>query len=430
MKNKYSYISVVMTMMMVLVLLSSCNSSSPSSATEEDEKDHDHHEIVEGMAVLNKAQREAINIKIGPLSPRIMSGVIKTNGRLKVSPSQKAKITSYVGGNVNSIKVFEGEKVRKGQILATIVHPDIIKMQQEFLGAYNQLDYLKKELERQKLLFDNEVGSGKNYQKIKADYNALLASYKGKKMQLRLLGFNPTRIEKGQIYSSLTIYSPISGYVSDINVSLGKYVDANSEIFTILNTDDLHADLNVYEKDIAKVREGQRVRLKVTSRSSIELEGEIFALGRELTGDSKTIVAHARLDAIPEGVYVDSYVFGDILTTNQSTLAVPEKAIVEDGGKSFIFVLDPIATEKLEAHDREDAEEEGKHDEDDHEAEEGHMHEDNWAFRMVEVVPQFTENGYVAIQIVETLSNDVQVVMDGTFYLLSDMKKGEAKHSH
>lgn len=211
MKNKYSYISLMMTMMMVLVLLSSCNSGSPSSATEEDEKDHDHHEIVEGMAVLNKAQREAINIKIGPLSPRIMSGVIKTNGRLKVSPSQKAKITSYVGGNVNSIKVFEGEKVRKGQILATIVHPDIIKMQQEFLGAYNQLDYLKKELERQKLLFDNEVGSGKNYQKIKADYNALLASYKGKKMQLRLLGFNPTRIEKGQIYSSLTIYSPISG---------------------------------------------------------------------------------------------------------------------------------------------------------------------------------------------------------------------------
>ncbi|MGB0975797.1 MAG: efflux RND transporter periplasmic adaptor subunit [Prolixibacteraceae bacterium] len=427
MKNKY--ISVIMAMLMALVVFTSCNNSTTTSSSESDEEDHDHHEVIEGMAVLNKTQREAINLTMGRLTPRIMNGVIKTNGRLKVSPSQKAKITSYVGGNVNSIKVFEGEKVRKGQLLATIVHPDIIKMQQEFLGAYNQLDYLKKELERQKLLFDNEVGSGKNYQKVQADYNALLASYKGKMMQLKLLGFDPERIEKGQIYSSLTIYSPISGYVSDINVSLGKYIDANTEIFTVLNTDDLHADLNVYEKDIAKVREGQRVRLKVTSRSSIELEGVIFALGRELTGDSKTIVAHARLDHIPEGVYVDSYVFGDILTTNQSTLAVPETAIVEDGGKSFIFVLDLKGTAKLEKHDEEEAKEH-QHKDGDHDGEEPLEHEENWAFRMVEVIPQFTENGYVAIQILETLPNDVQVVMDGTFYLLSDMKKGEAKHSH
>lgn len=463
------------------VAFTACNNTAKQQHKEEKTEDaHDHDEATEGMAVLSDIQRKAIDLKIGELPHRQMSGLVKTTGQLEVSPSNKAEVTAYIGGNVVSIAAFQGDKVEKGQVLATLEHPDIIQLQQDFIEKYNNLQYLEKEYNRQKELYQNQVGSGKNFQRVEADYNTAKAQYQGLKLRLKMLKLKTARIEKGHIAHQLKVLSPISGYVSGINISLGSYIDARTKMFSIRNFDKIHADLSVYEKDINQVKEGQTVRLKVANLPNTELKGKVFAIAKEYETNSRSIVVHASIENPPKKLIADSYVSGEILTNSQTVAAVPETAIVNDGGKQYIFVFDAKGSEaanhqhegedheaKDEDHDHNNTAETHSHDAQkgdthNHEGEEhnhdgekegdthnhegehnhetdGHIHDivkykalkdQKIAYRMVEVIPGLKSEGYVAITAVEKLAHDAVIVLDGAYYLLSDLKKSEAAHQH
>lgn len=433
-----------------------CDNS--NNAASNAEADVHEEEATEGMAVLGKAQRDALNIKLGTIQNRNMTSTIKTNGRLEVAPSDKAEITTFMGGNVKHINVFHGDKVRKGETLAKLEHPDFIKLQQEYVQVSNQLTYLKKEFDRQKVLYENQVGSGKNFQKVESDYRSTNAQYEGLKLQLEMLNLNPKSIESGKLVREINVVSPISGYVSKIDINLGSYVNAETKMFSISNTDKIHADLLVYEKDIAQLSIGQETRLTIANQPGMELKATIFAIAKEYQSDAKAVVAHATIEDAPANLIEDSYVNGEIFTETKTTKAVPESALVNEEGKNYIFVYDDEATEAAghdDGHGHGEAEKEddghghgqAKHDDDD----DGHAHGDkdddddvahedehesdehgneNWAFRMVEVITGVQDNGFVEITLLESLPANAQVVMDGAFYLLSDLKKGEAEHSH
>ncbi|PID67681.1 MAG: efflux transporter periplasmic adaptor subunit, partial [Flavobacteriia bacterium] len=134
-----------------------------------DESDHDHdHEHDHGDSgevLLTQQQYEALQMKTDTLVLRAMSGFVEANGTLEVPPQNQAAITSVVGANVVAIKVAEGDKVSKGQVVAYLSHPDIIKMQTDYLNAYSNSNFLKKSYERQQKLYEAGVGSGANFQK-------------------------------------------------------------------------------------------------------------------------------------------------------------------------------------------------------------------------------------------------------------------------
>ncbi|MDD4608646.1 MAG: efflux RND transporter periplasmic adaptor subunit [Bacteroidaceae bacterium] len=403
-----------------LVALAGCESK---QATSESHKEHE--EETEGVVFLDKNQRDAINLQMGTLQKRNMSSIIKCTGELEVAPNDQAHVTAYVGGNVKSIQVFEGDRVKKGQILAQLEHPDIITLQQEYINAYNSWKYMQKEFARQKELFDNNVGSGKNFQRVEADYQSALSTYEGLKLSLKMLGLNTKLIEKGIIQQSLAVLSPISGYVSKINISLGSYIDARSEMFSIINNDKMHADLEVYEQDIARVKVGQTVLLKVANRNGEELKATIFAIAREFKKENKTVQVHAQISPMPTDLITGSYVEAYIQVGDTEMLAIPQTAIVSDGGKEYLFVYDPLATKKIKnaSHQEGEAHEHEEGDEEQHK-------EGLRAYKMVEIITGIQNDGYSQVTLVDSLSTDAQIVITGAYYLLSDLQKSEAAHSH
>src|SRR5699024_1594846 len=116
-----------------------------------------------------------------------------------------------------AIKVIEGDRVKKGQVLAYLSHPDLVKLQTDYVNNYSKLQYLEKEYQRQKSLYEGEVASGKTFQKTTAEYNSTKALVSGLEAQLRLLGVNPKRIREGKIYNQVPVVSPIDGYVERVN---------------------------------------------------------------------------------------------------------------------------------------------------------------------------------------------------------------------
>jgi cobalt-zinc-cadmium efflux system membrane fusion protein len=390
-----------------LISLISCNNATVNNDAEEHKE-----EGREAFVLLNADQRKALNLNLGTFEMRNLTTVIKTNGQLEVAPDSRAEVSVPIGGNVKSIKVFMGDKVNKGQILALLEHPDYIELQENFAEVANRLEYLEKDYERQKELYEKNVGSGKSYQQSKADYNIAKSKYEGLKARLKLLNISPGKVMEGGISPVVNVVSPIKGFVNRINIKVGTYVDAGDKMFEITDNSAIHADFLVYEKDVSMIKEGQKIHFTIASLPGKEFTSTIFAIGKEFEKNTRAVHIHSRLDNYDPALIPGMYISGHIHTNKHLTRTLPNDAIVTEGTKSFIFVLDNSALNNDEDHN---------HD---------HEHKDIMAFRMVEVIPGSKDDGYTEIKLINDLPEDSKIVLNAAYYLLADMNKEETEHEH
>lgn len=405
---------IVLTLISFSLLFSCTN-----TPRETEHEEHEEH-AAEGVVILNEAQREALNLKLDTFLMRNLTTVIKTNGQLDVPPAGRAEVTAFIGGNVKEINVFHGDKVQKGQILAVLEHPDYIALQEDFAEVANRLDFLEQEYNRQKKLFENNVGAGKDFQQVKADYNTAKAKYEGLKSRLTLLRLSPEKVKAGTISNSIDIVSPINGFLNEVKIKVGTYVGAQDKLFEITDNSKIHADFMVYEKDIHLLKESQKIHFTVANRLGEEFLSTIFAIGKEFESNTRAVHIHASLDKKVSGLIPGMYITGHIHTNDHYTMALPNDAVVTEGTKSYIFVVDNKAL--IEMHEEEEAAGEEHH--------EAHEDEHPMAFRMVEVIPGQKDENYTEIKLIDSLPNNTKVVMNAAYYLLSDMNKGETEHQH
>src|SRR5690606_27372610 len=301
--NKIYKISFRILFFAAFLILGACNNGAEpteGAAQEEgyEEAEGEHAEVKEAM--LSQQQYEALGMQIDSLQQRNMSGFVEANGQLEVPPQNEAAVTAVVGANVAEILVIEGEQVKQGQVLAYISHPDLVQVQTEFLNAANDLALQEKEFARQEKLYDAGVASGETFQRSRAALNNAEGRVQGLRSQLRLLNLNPERILQGNIAQRIPMTSPIAGAVQMVNVKTGQYTQAQTPMFEIVNTEHVHADLMVFEKDVAKVEVGQQVKFTVESRPGTELTAEIISVGKTFEQDPKALHVHAEIENKPE----------------------------------------------------------------------------------------------------------------------------------
>ncbi|QYJ69483.1 efflux RND transporter periplasmic adaptor subunit [Flavobacterium litorale] len=351
---------------------------------------------------LSELKFNSLGIKVGALPTKSLSGVVKANGQLEVPPQYEATVTAILGGNVSSIKVIESEKVRKGQTLAYLSHPDLSQIQTNYIKTFSRMQFLEKEYERQKRLYEEKVGSGRTFQQTEADYQSIKAEVKGYESQLRQLNINTSKIRSGTIYEYVPVISPIDGYIEKVTIQMGQYVASQTPMFTIVDNEYIHADLMVFEKDIHKVKKGQKISFTLESVPRINLTGAIYSVGKQFEQNPKAVHVHAKIDNKEEFLIPRMYINGKIRTSETQITALPEDAIIEEGGKPFIFTAQ-------------------KH------LEDGEV---EWELKPLEVRTGITEDGWVEIKLLEPLLENTQVVFNNAYYLISEMQKSETSHSH
>ena len=344
-------------------------------------------------ALLTRQQFSALEIKTDTLSKQNFSSVVVVNGQLEVLPQNEASVTAIIGANVISIEVFEGKEVRQGQILAYLSHPDLLNLQTRYLNSWNQLKYAEKDFQRQKALYEGQVGAGKDLQKIQSDFYSLAGEVKNLEAQLKLLKLDPIKINQGTIYEKVPVVSPINGFIEKVDVKIGQYVDPQKQMFEVLNNEHIHADLMVYEKDVNKVKVGQKVAFTIESLSGEILSATIFAVGKSFEQNPKAVHVHAEIENKKGLLISGMYITGRISTGNDYVYALPEGALVNEEGKSFVFISEQVG--------------------------------DNWKFSPLEVIPGQQEDGYVEIKLLSPLKKGSLIAMNNAYYLLSEMKKGE-----
>ncbi|MCR9131273.1 MAG: efflux RND transporter periplasmic adaptor subunit [bacterium] len=351
----------------------------------------------ESTVHLSELKFNALGIKLDTLRKKSLSNTVRVNGQLEVPPQHEATVTSVLGANIVSIEVIEGDFVTKNQILAYLSHPNLIQVQTEYVRSWRQMNYLEREYQRQKKLYDEEIGSGQQFQKTEAEYEATRAEVKGSEARLRQLNLNAEEIQSGTIYERIPVVSPIEGYVEDVGIQIGQYVDPQATLFEIINIEHIHADFMVYEKDVHQLKKGQQISFTVESTPDEELVASIFSVGKKFEQEPKAVHVHAEIDDPKEYLIPGMYVRGTIQTSSKKVWAIPEDAIVTDDGKSLIFLADK-------------------------EIENGEV---EWKFTPLEISIGIQQGSWVEIKLYEPLPKGVQVVMNNAYYLISDMKKGE-----
>lgn len=396
-------------------LLMSCGRTAPKVAEHPGEQEH-HEQQTE--VTITKKQFEAIKIQLGSIEQKNLTDVLKVAGFLKVPPQNKASVSAITGGTVQSILVHEGDFVQKGQALATLLNPEFVRMQQEFLDAQSQLTFAEAEYNRQKQLSEKNIGARKTFQQAESNYNSLKAKQNGLRQQLNLLGINTSSLSPDNISSVITIRSPIKGNISHIDINIGTTAEPSKKLMDVVDNSQLHLDLFIYEQDLLKIKVGQTVDVILTNLPGKQYTAKIFAVGSAFEGESKSIPVHAAITGDKTGLIEGMNVTANISIESNLTTAVPSTAIINSGGKDFIFL-------QTEGHERVEHE---------HSETESKMVKeelgDVFTFSKVEVRKGVSNGAYTEITPLQEISEDPKVVINGAFYLMSMLTNEGEGHEH
>jgi len=235
---------------------------------------------------------------------KTVSNTISVTGYIDVPPENLASISPYYGGFVRNINVLPGQRVKKGEVLFTLQNPEYLDMQQEYLEAKEQIEYLKAEYERQKTLAAEKISSTKNYKKAESDYKVMLARYHSLQEQVKLMGLSISKIESGQLFHTISIRAIIEGSVTAVNITKGVFADAKDVAVTIVNTDHIHLELDIFEKDALKVREDQHITFRIPESGNNLYHGEVHLVGKSVDSKKRTIKVHGHIDHKDESNFI------------------------------------------------------------------------------------------------------------------------------
>ncbi|MBK8628426.1 MAG: efflux RND transporter periplasmic adaptor subunit [Saprospiraceae bacterium] len=314
------------------LFLFSCKSSSNETAELLPEQ-------VSDDIVVYKAQFDGLKMTLGAVSEHTFDQVIAATGKIEVEHNAKATVSSHIGGFVQNMSWKIGQKVNKGALLFTLSSTEAIDIQQKYMESKAQLAYLKSEAERQEILAKENAVANKNAMKANADYKVMMSTYQSLKEKIKLMNMSTKDIENGQFSSTIHIYAPISGYISAIHVNKGGFLATSDIALEIVNADDIHLVLDVFEKDVMNIKTGQKINFTIPETGTQTYQATVFIIGKMIEGEKRTVEIHGHLDKTDTNLLAGMYVEAKIVTDSALKPAINHDALVKVDDKYYVLVM-------------------------------------------------------------------------------------------
>lgn len=377
--NKYLHMKYIFIILLGAALLSSCGSKTEETSSTQ--------ETIETNVTLSDAQYKSANIQIGKLERKEIHSNLQLNGKIDVPPQNMVSVSTPFGGFLKSTKLLPGMHVKKGEIIANMEDQQYIQLQQDYLMAKSKLSYLENEFNRQKELNQSKASSDKVFQQTEMDYKTQKITLNALAEKLRLINVNPETLNESNLSRSINVYSSIDGFVSKVNVNIGKYVNASDVLFELINPEDIHLNLKVFEKDLEKLSIGQKLLAYNNNQPDKKHPCEIILISQDLSADRSAEV-HCHFHDYDKTLFPGMYMNAEVELKLQNALTINDEAIVSHEGKDYVFVAKGPR-----------------------------------AFDLVEIKKGGNENGFSEITTLDgkDISN-VQIVTKGAYSLLMQLK--------
>jgi len=299
----------------------------------------------DSLIAITQQQFDTDKMEFGEPQQMPFGEIVQCNGNIVVKPSGWAKISALVPGLVQSIYCSTGQKVSRGQVLFELSGNELIELQRELAESASQLARLKSEFDRTKELFADNVGTQKDFISAESEYNIMQANYAALKLKIGLIGLDASKVESGHFYASYSIKSPINGYISQINLSIGQHAVQEMIMAEIFDVSQFQIQLAVFEKDITQLLPGQKIKFRMLENIERFNTATLRAIGKNVDNASKTITCFADIDDVNSSLFVNNaFVEAQIITKTDSVSAIQTDAILKSNNQFYILKLGKLIT--------------------------------------------------------------------------------------
>lgn len=286
---------------------------------------------------------DAVGLRMEKVQRRECPCLLKAVGKVLAPQNRTAIVSHFLTGRVAAIYVKLGEWVKKGQPLITLECSEVGDALSEFFRAVAAHELAQLSLAREKRLSDGGIGAKKDHLAAEADAKVAQANLEAAEKRLHVLGFTEEQVKETSrthtINPAIVVGSPIEGKVVISKAVVGAMMDQSKEVFTIIDPRVLWVDAEVYEKDLAKVRPGQKVEITVPAFPEERFRGNVSYVGDVVDEETRTITVRTEVDndqdRLKPGMFADVNIqYGE----GRQVLAVPLAAILEEGEEQIVFV--------------------------------------------------------------------------------------------
>lgn len=337
---KKTFLPVLIALALAGTVLSGCSESEATENTE----DRKEVRVSADSLRLSLQQLESVNVNLVSFEERQLRPVINASGKIKLLPDGRSEVHSEVEGHVDAIYIREGQFVTKGQPLLKLTSMEFLELQNQYISARSEADFLEIEYKRQEELKKSNVGVLAEYQSTEAKLNAALGRVKALKAKLSLLNFDANQlnnVRKAEISPVVIVRAPISGSVLKVFQNLGKLANPTDPLVEIISTEQLQANIYVYEKDAELVQVGQKVDISFPNEAIPMVQGTVASVSRSLDTENGAITLYVNFkrpksnEIIFSEMNVRARIVGSTEKNSPNTL--PRTAILNDGEANYIF---------------------------------------------------------------------------------------------
>ncbi len=280
-------------------------------------------------------------IKIDKADKAEISEAVNVAGRIEVQQSRLAKIGSPVTGRVSDIHVSLGQVVKPGQILAKVNSVELTQTQLTYIKAKQQIGLKTKAVERAKLLFEADVISKAEMQRIEAELESVKAEFDATEDQLEILGMTKSAIQKLSNSSTVNSYSDVTSRIAGVvitkHVNIGQVVQPSDELFSVADLSHLWAVAEVPEQQVAFIQKDQEVTIDIPALDDKRVKGKIIYVGDIVNPETRTVLVRTDIDNANQMLKPDMLITVTVQSKKISKLAVPTTAVVRENDRSYVF---------------------------------------------------------------------------------------------
>jgi cobalt-zinc-cadmium efflux system membrane fusion protein len=329
----------------LLVLVAGCRQE--PAAEEATAAGAPHTEPGGERVVLSPAAVAGLNLKTIPAERRVLDAAIRATAVIRPNENRLAHVSPRIPGKVVEVKAVLGDRVAAGQILAFLDSLELGEKKSAFLQARANLDVGRRNYRREERLFKQRISSEKDYLESKGEFERNDAAYRASREALRLLGLTDKGIEeiawggKDHPLSHFPILAPFAGAIIAQHVSLGELIKPEEKPYTIADLTTLWILLNVYEKDLGRIKVGTGAEVRVDAYPDERFSGQIVYLSDVLDEATRTARARVEVDnragRLRPGMFATATI---TLPGNTATpvVTVPTAAVQRINGRPTAFV--------------------------------------------------------------------------------------------
>jgi cobalt-zinc-cadmium efflux system membrane fusion protein len=259
---------------------------------------------------------------------------IELNGKIAAAADRLADIYAIVGGQVMSVDAELGDRVTKGQTLAVIRSSEVAQFESELIDARSDVRLAEKNLQVQQDLYASKLVSERDLVQAQQDLAKAQAHLRRIEETFSIYHFR-----NGSVYE---VKAPISGYIIDKRINRDVVLPAgqNERIFSIAELDEVWALAEVYESDIARVREGLPAEISTLAYPERTFPGTVDKIFNILDPRTRTMRIRVKLQN-PEVLLKPEMIARVRLTfqEEQQLPAIPAGAVISEFGKNFVMVF-------------------------------------------------------------------------------------------